>query len=107
MRDDERQRVLVLGADVKEVNVEPVDLGDVVQERVQLRLALAPVVVRPPVARERLHRREPHALRVVGDRLALGPPGRIDASAQVGEVRLGKADLKRSDSRLIAGGLFG
>jgi hypothetical protein len=27
--DDERQRVLVLGADVDEVDVEPVDLGSV------------------------------------------------------------------------------
>jgi hypothetical protein len=26
--DDQRQRVLVLGADVNEVDVEPVDLGD-------------------------------------------------------------------------------
>ena len=27
VRDDQRQRVLVLGADVQEVNVQPVDLG--------------------------------------------------------------------------------
>jgi len=27
VRDDQRQRVLVLGADVNEVNVKPVDLG--------------------------------------------------------------------------------
>jgi hypothetical protein len=31
VRDDERQRVLVLRADVDEVNVEPVDLGDEVR----------------------------------------------------------------------------
>ena len=32
VRDDERQRVLVLGADVDEVDVHPVDLGDEVRE---------------------------------------------------------------------------
>ena len=102
VRDDQRQRVLVLGADVDEMNVQPVDLGHEVRQGVQLRLARAPVVVRPPVAREVLHHREPHALRVVGDRLALGPPGRVHAPAQIGELRLGKTDLKRADSGLIA-----
>ena len=62
VRDDQRQRVLVLGADVNEMNVQPVDLGHEVRQGVQLRLALAPVVVCPPVAREVLHHREPHAL---------------------------------------------
>ena len=63
VRDDERQRVLVLRADVDEVDVEPVDLGDELRQRVQLRLDLAPVVLGRPVARELLHRRELHALR--------------------------------------------
>ena len=31
VRDEERQRVLVLGTDVDEVNVQPVDLGDEVR----------------------------------------------------------------------------
>ena len=31
VRDEERQRVLVLGADVDEVDVQPVDLGDEVR----------------------------------------------------------------------------
>ena len=39
VRDDDRQRVLVLRAHVDEVNVEPIDLGDELRERVQLRLA--------------------------------------------------------------------
>ena len=98
VRDDQRQRVLVLRANVNEVDVEPIDLGDEVRQGVQLRLALAPVVVGRPVARELLHHREPHALRVVADRLALGPPGRVDAPPQVGELLLRKTDLKRPDS---------
>jgi len=47
VRDDQRQRVLVVGADMDEVNVEPVDLGQEVRQGIQLRLALAPVVATP------------------------------------------------------------
>jgi hypothetical protein len=43
VRDDQRQRVLVLGADVDEVNVQPVDLGYEVRPGVQSRFALASV----------------------------------------------------------------
>ena len=52
VRDDERQRILVLRADVNEVNVEPIDLGDEVRQGVELRLDLAPVVLCRPIARE-------------------------------------------------------
>jgi hypothetical protein len=95
--DDERQRVLVLGANVDEVDVQPVDLRDEVGHRVELGLALAPVVLVVPVARERLHRRELHALRGIGDGLLLGPARGRDASAQVLEVRLGNLDGERPD----------
>ena len=56
VRDDDRQRALVLRTHVDEVDVEPVDLGDELRQGVELRLALAPVVVRRPVAREVLER---------------------------------------------------
>ena len=55
----------MLRAHVDEMDVEPVDLGDELRQRVQPRLDLAPVVVGRPVARELLHRRELHALRCV------------------------------------------
>jgi hypothetical protein len=42
-----RQRVLVLGADVDEMNVQPVDLGHEVGQGVQFRLAVALVVAGP------------------------------------------------------------
>jgi hypothetical protein len=97
VRDDQRQRVLVPGADVNEMDVEPVDLGYEVRQVVQLRLAFAPVVVGRPVPREILHHRQRRALRVVGDRLDLGPPGRVHAAAQIGEFRLRETDLERAD----------
>src|SRR5918993_1276720 len=53
--DDDRQRVLVFGAHVEEVDVQPVDLGDEIRDGVQPRLAPAPVVLGRPVASEVLH----------------------------------------------------
>src|SRR4029453_14413311 len=61
------------------------------------RLAPAPVVLGRPVAGELLHGRQRHTLRVIIDRLALGPPGRIDAPAQLGQVLVGDADLEGAD----------
>ena len=63
VRHDQRQRVLVLGLDVDEVDLHAVDLGRELRQRVQLRLGLAPVVLGRPVARERLKRRRLHTLR--------------------------------------------
>ena len=64
VRDDERQRIFMFRANVNEVNVQPIDLGDELRQGVQFRLALAPVVFRRPIARELLNRRELHALRL-------------------------------------------
>jgi hypothetical protein len=86
MRDHDRHGILVLRLHMNEVNVEPVDLGDEVRNGVQLRLALAPVVLGSPIARELPDRLRLHALRVVVHRFTLGPLGRINAAAQVGEV---------------------
>src|ERR671919_129251 len=69
VENDERQRVFVLRADVNEVNVQPIDLGDELRESLELRLALAPVVLCLPIACERLDRRELHALRRIVDGL--------------------------------------
>ena len=64
VRDDERQRIFMFRTNVNEMNVQSIDLGDELRQGVQFRLALAPVVVCRPIAREFLNRRELHALRL-------------------------------------------
>ena len=98
--DDDRQRVLVFRADVDEVDVQPVDLGHEVRQGVQLRLAPAPVVLRRPVAREFVHHRQLHALRMIRDELLVGPAGGRDARTQRLQFRLGgDRDRERPDRR--------
>ena len=80
-----------------EVDVHAVDLGDELRQRVQPRLDPPEVVLVQPVARERLQRRELHALRPVGDQLLARPARRGDASAQVVELLLGNLDLEGAD----------
>src|ERR1700704_4592645 len=84
VRDDEWQGVLVLGADVDEMNVQAVDLGDEVRLAFPLRLPTGPLAVRFPGVRELLHHLERDPLRIVCHRLALRPPGRAYTPAQVG-----------------------
>ena len=102
--DDERQRVFVLRTNVDEVDVEPVDLGDELRQGVQLRLALAPVVLRRPVAREFLHHRERHALGLIRDGLLLGPVRGRDASTEVVQGLVRNVDVEGAD---VDGGLDG
>ena len=87
----------MLRADVDEVDVESVDLGLELRDRVQLGLALAPVILGDPVARECLHRRRLHALGRIVHELALGPGRRSDATAQIVEVLLCDIDLEGTD----------
>ena len=54
MGDDDGQGIRMTGADVNEVNVEPVDRRDELRQGIELRLQLPPVVVRAPVANELL-----------------------------------------------------
>jgi hypothetical protein len=96
MRHEQRQRVLVPRPDVDEVDLDPVDLGRELRQRVQSRLDLAPVVLGPPVAGERLQRRQLHPLRPVGDELFGRPAGRLDPASQLGEPRVGDVDLERT-----------
>src|SRR5205823_7250883 len=77
-----------------------VDLGLELRQRVQSRLAPAPVVIGCPVTGELLHRRQLHALRPIGDELPAGPARRIDATAQLVQILFRNVDAKRSDSSL-------
>ena len=101
VRDDDGQRALVLRTHVDEVDVEPVDLGDELGQGVELRLALAPVVVRRPVAREFLERRERHTLRRVRDGLLLRPSRGLNAPPHIGLFRFRNFHSKRSNSGLV------
>ena len=103
VRDDERQRIVMFRTNVNEMNVEHiVDLGDEVRQGVQLRLAPAPVVFCPPIARESLDRRELHALRLVRDRFPFRPLGRVDAPAQVDKFSFRNVHLKRTNRILVS-----
>jgi hypothetical protein len=88
---------------VDEVNVEPVDVGDEVGVREDLRLGAAPVVVVRPIVGDLLHRPQPHALRIVADGFPVGPFGRQDPPLQIGELSVGRMIFERPDRR-VAGG---
>ena len=97
MRDDERQRILMFRADVNEMNVQPVDLGDEMRQGLQSRLAFGPVVLSAPVSREFLNSRELDALRCIRDCFPLRPLCCVDAPAQVGDLRFRKTHMKWTD----------
>ena len=80
---------------MNEVNVETIEFGDEVRQSVQFRLALAPIVIRPLIAREVLHSRELHALCGIGDRFSFRPIGRVDPPAQFGKLRLWNIHLRK------------
>ena len=94
-----------------EVDVEPIDLGDEVRQRLQLRLALAPIVFRSPVLDEFLHRARVARLVLglpprgrpdpprscVGHQFALGPARGGDAPAKFGDLLLREADGEGAD----------
>ena len=101
VRHDQRQRVLVPRLHVDEVDVHPVDLGLELRQRVQSRLAPAPVVIGRPVAGELLDRRQLHALRPIGDQLPGGPARRGDAPPKVGDRFFGHVDPEGTDFSFV------
>src|SRR5436190_878337 len=63
-----------------------------------------PVVLGRPVARERLHRRQPRALRLIFYGFLLGPARRLDAATKLGHFVFRNVDVERAD---LGGGLDG
>src|SRR5258708_28367729 len=102
VRDDERQRIFTFRTNVNEMNVQPIDLGDELRQGVQFRLALAPVVICRPIAREFSNRRELHALRLICDGLLFGPSRRRDPAAKVGERLFRDTRTKRTNRILVS-----
>src|SRR5579862_3649814 len=90
----------MLRADVNEMNVQPIDLGDELRQGVQFCLDFAPVVFRRPIARQRLHGCKLYSLGRIGDRLSFRPSRRVDAPAQFGKIRLRNVYGKRTNGAL-------
>jgi hypothetical protein len=97
VRDDQRQRVLVRRLDVDEVDGHPIDPRLELRQRVQSRLARAPVVIGRPVAGEFLDRRQLHALRPIGDELLAGRAHRGDTPPKVSDRFVGHVDPEGTD----------
>ena len=104
MRNDERQGVLVLGANVDEVDVEAVDLGLELRKGVQLRLAVSPVVIRSPVANEFPKLRQLRPLRLICNRLGVGPARRLEAAAEICDVLVGQVRAEGPDGGVFSWG---
>ena len=102
VRHDQRQRVLVRRLHVDEVDVQPVDLGLELRQRVQSRFAPAPVVFGRPVAGEFLRRGQLHTLGPIGDEFLGRPTSRIDAAAQFFDLAFRDVDSERADLGLCA-----
>src|SRR5688572_4171483 len=97
MSYDDRQGIFMLRADMDEVDVEPVDLGDEIGQRVQSGLARAPVIGACPIMGEGLASSELDALRPIVDRLAFRPSGGVDTALEVRKFLVGRMILKRPD----------
>ncbi len=98
VRHQHRHGVGMRGADVRELDVQPVDLGDELRQSVDLRLGLAPVVPGAPVLDERAELCQLGALRPVADRLPIRPPRLLHAPSKLVELLLRDPDAKGTDS---------
>jgi hypothetical protein len=95
--EDEREGVRLRRADVQEMDVLPIDRRRELLMPVELRLPLAPVVLRAPTFGERLHTVERHAVAVSDAGKLIGPAGPREPVTQVIEVRLRNLDPERPD----------
>jgi hypothetical protein len=87
--------------DVDEVDVDPVDAGHELRQRVQFGLAAAPVVLGRPIAHELLQRRQLHTLRGICDELLGRPTRQGDAAAQLGELLVRNVDMEWADAGVL------
>src|SRR5215217_8136609 len=87
-----------------EVDLDPIDLGRELWERVQPRFEPPEVIVARPVARELLQRRQLDPLRPICDELLGGPAHCSDAPAQVVDLLLWNLDVEGFD---LVGGVDG
>ena len=90
-------------ANVDEVDIEFVDLGDELRQGIELRFDLAPVVVSAPIADQLLQFCELHALRPVVDRLLVRPSRGGDAPAQVENGLFGNTNGEGAEHGALVG----
>jgi hypothetical protein len=86
MSQDQRQCVRMPGANVNEMNVEPVDLGQELRQGIQPCLDPPPTVLRSPIAGQFFDGRQLDALRLIPDGLPVGPSRRNDPPTEIGEI---------------------
>src|SRR5215475_5072819 len=84
------------------MDLDPVDLGRELRQRVQSRGAPAPVVVGRPVAGELPQRRQLHTLGPILDQLPGGPAGRGDTLLKVVQCLLRDVDAEGADGAVLA-----
>jgi hypothetical protein len=107
VRHQQRQGVGVRRADVRELDVEAVDLDDELRQLVQPGLDPAPVVAAAPVLDERAELPELDALRPVADGLLLRPASRLHPPPQLVDLLLRDFDVERAyrcGARRLVGG---
>jgi hypothetical protein len=104
VRDQQWHRAPMARLDVGELDIDAIDPRDEFRQGVQLRLGAPPIIADSPVAHEVLDFGEFHALRLVRDELAVGPPRRGDALAKIVERGLRDGDMEGSDQRVFRGG---
>jgi hypothetical protein len=73
MGDDQRHRLRMRRADMKEVNIQPVNFGRELRKAIEARLAGAPVISLGPVPANVLDPFQRRALAPVIDQFGLGP----------------------------------
>ena len=83
MRQQQRHGIGARRGLVQEVDIQPIDLGDELPDRIQPRLASPPVVTGPPIGDQLPKRGKRCALRPVVDRCRFGPARAIEARCQI------------------------
>src|SRR5215469_921936 len=94
---DQGLSVSVMGADVKEVNREAIELGMKLREFIESRFGSAPVVAALPILANLFDVGERRALRPIGYGFRLGPTSSAQTPLQVVQVVVADVDLKGGD----------
>ena len=94
MRDHQRHRIGARRTQVQKVNVEPLDLGLELAERIQLCLAPPPVVPVAPIAGQVLQHLQRRALRPIAHAFLFGPASKIEPQVKVIKLGLGNGECE-------------